>query len=228
MSRPEQITVLLADDNAAIRHSLRTLLNEDGQIHVVGEAKNGREAVAMSGDLSPNVILMDISMPVFNGLEAARQILASRSSPKIIMLSAYDDPEYKDRARDVGAAGFIAKQAFAETLPWAIHEVARGRMLFDPAVTPGGGATSKHSVVRSPTARGVLRSLTTRETRLMQLLAEGFTKRKIAAKLCISAATVERHLANLIAKLGLQSFAKLADYAVASSSVVGGVVLTIT
>jgi DNA-binding NarL/FixJ family response regulator len=114
----KQITILLADDNAPIRQALRTLLDKDARIRVVGEARNGHEAVEMARGSRPGIILMDISMPVINGFEATRQILAERPSTKIIMLSAHVDEEYAERARELGAVGFIAKHMSAENLTW--------------------------------------------------------------------------------------------------------------
>lgn len=116
MKPPGTISVLIADDHPAVRRHVRSLLDGDAGLTVVGEARDGREAAAMARDLRPDVILMDISMPVLNGLEATRRILAAQSSAKVVILSAHDEDEYAVRARDLGAAGFVAKQHFTETL----------------------------------------------------------------------------------------------------------------
>src|SRR5580698_302729 len=123
MKPPKQISVLLIDDHAIVRKGLRSLLNADGQFTIAGEAQNGREGVTMALDLHPDVILMDIAMPVLNGLEAAREILAARRSAKIVILSAHSDDEYIERASSIGVAGFVAKQTSAEILAEAIREV---------------------------------------------------------------------------------------------------------
>jgi DNA-binding NarL/FixJ family response regulator len=223
MKRPRQITVLLADDHAPVRQGLHTLLDRDEAIRVVGEARNGREAVEMAQKFRPDVILMDISMPITNGIEATRQILAERPSAKIVVLSAHVEDEYIDRAKAVGAMGYLAKQMSAEVLTWAVHEVAMGRSLGDP-VKPGGPA-GKGSPGASRTAH---KRLTFRESRILELMAEGFQKARIAEKLHISSSTVEGHFGALMDKLGIASIASLVAYAVASGNVENDVDLLIT
>jgi DNA-binding NarL/FixJ family response regulator len=130
----EKITVLLADDHAIIRQGLCTLLETDGHFKVVAQARNGHEAVVMAQNLWPEVILMDIGMPVLNGLEATRQILAANSAAKVVILSAHSDDEYVECVITVGAAGFLEKQTAAEMLTEAIHEVVKGNRFFSPAI----------------------------------------------------------------------------------------------
>jgi DNA-binding NarL/FixJ family response regulator len=134
VSHLEMITVLLADDNALVRRELCTLLATDGQIKVTGQARNGREAVVMVKTLRPDVILMDISMPVLNGIEATRQILAANPAAKVLILSAHSDDEYIEYLLAVGAVGFLQKQTAHEILTTAIHEVFKGHRLFSPAI----------------------------------------------------------------------------------------------
>jgi DNA-binding NarL/FixJ family response regulator len=134
MTSPKQITVMLAEDHSVVRQGLCALLNADGHFKMVGEAKTGREAVEKAKALRPDVILMDIAMPVLNGLEATRQILAAIPAAKVIILSAHSDDEYIERMTAVGAVGFLEKQTSADVLTKAIREVAKGNNFFSPSI----------------------------------------------------------------------------------------------
>ncbi len=223
MKPPGTISVLIADDHPAVRRHVRSLLGEDAELRLAGEARNGREAASMARALRPHVILMDISMPILNGLEATRQILAGQASAKVVILSAHDEEGYVERARALGAVGFVAKQHFGETLNWVIHEVAQGRTLSDPVTTAGGDPQGRGAAAPARRDR-----LTSRDSVLLRLVAEGSRKRQIAAELRMSLLAVERSLEALMAKLGILTLANLARYAVAAGSVESDVVLTIT
>jgi two-component system nitrate/nitrite response regulator NarL len=138
MKSEKPLTVLLADDKAFVRRNLCALLKADGNFNVVAEAKNGQEAVEMARAAWPDIILMDISMPILNGLEATRRIMAANPAAKVVILSGYDDKEYVERARAVGAAGFLAKQMVSENLATTIRDIAHGRRWFQSV--PGGTA----------------------------------------------------------------------------------------
>jgi DNA-binding NarL/FixJ family response regulator len=228
MKATSQITVLLADDHAPVRQGLRTLLENDREIRVVGEARNGREAVEMARRFRPHVILMDITMPVLNGLEATRRILADRPATKVIVLSAHVEDEYVDRAKAVGAAGYIAKQMSAETLTWAVHEVAAGRGLCDPVGAAGPAGDTGGEPGRGGAPKGGGRRLTFRESEVLEMMAAGVSKMQIAARLRISSASVERHFEALMDKLSVSSIANLVAYALASACVENDVELVIT
>jgi DNA-binding NarL/FixJ family response regulator len=129
-----KITVLLADDHTVVRQGLRALVEAEGDSEVVGQARNGREAVQMALALRPDVILMDISMPVLNGFEATRRILAANPAAKVLILSAHSDEGYIEQAIAVGAAGFLEKQTSAAILVRAIRKVAKGNRFFSPAI----------------------------------------------------------------------------------------------
>jgi DNA-binding NarL/FixJ family response regulator len=129
-----QITVLLADDHSIVRQGLCALLVADGGFKMAGEARNGREAVEMAKALRPDVILMDIAMPMLNGLEATRQILAANPAAKVVILSAHSDDAYIESMNEVGVAGFLEKQTSAEILTKAIREVAKGNTFFSPSI----------------------------------------------------------------------------------------------
>ena len=130
----KKTTVLLVDDNAALRKGLCTLLEEEGQSEVVGQARNGREAVKLAHTLQPDVILMDIAMPILNGFEATLQILSANPAAKVLILSAHSDDAYVDRGVAVGALGFLEKQSASENLAEAIREVAKGSFFISPAI----------------------------------------------------------------------------------------------
>ena len=132
--RSERISVLLADDNTIVRRGLCMLLNASGEFNVVGQARDGLEAVEMAQTLRPDIILMDIAMPVLNGLQATRQILAANSAAKVLVLSAHSDDEYIEYLVAVGAAGFLEKQTSAKDLTKAIHSVVKGHRVFSPAI----------------------------------------------------------------------------------------------
>jgi DNA-binding NarL/FixJ family response regulator len=216
MNDVEKVTVLLADDHGPVRQGLRTLLDKDGVIQVVGEAHNGQEAVELAKRLRPKVILMDISMPLINGLEATRIILAEQPSARIIILSAQVDEEYVNRAKAVGAVGYIAKHKASEILVAAVYEVAMGSTAWYPVGSTAPSLEGNLGNGRNPFGKVKSEPLTAADSALLKLVAEGISKRRMAAIGCMRLATVERRLELLMAKLSILSFAKLAEYAVAS------------
>jgi DNA-binding NarL/FixJ family response regulator len=228
MKTLKQVTVLLADDNAPIRQGLRTQLDKDRGIRVVGEACNGREAVEMARISRPQVILMDISMPIINGLEATRQILAERPGTKVIVLSAHVDDEYVERAKVVGAVGYVAKQMSEERLAGLIRDVSVGRCLCDPVRAAAPVDDEGIDPERSGVPKNKGKRLTIRESEVLELMAGGLPKSQIAARLRIRSTTVERHFGTMMSKLSLRSIAKLVAYAAASSIVENDVDLVIT
>jgi DNA-binding NarL/FixJ family response regulator len=228
MKPSRKVTVLHADDHALVRQGLRAVLDGDAEIRVVGEASDGREVVTMAHRLRPHVILMDISMPGIHGLEATRQILATRPSIKIVVLSAHTEDEYVERARAVGAVGYVAKQISAETLTWVIHEVAAGRSLCYPVTSARPAVEEKGDRERGGAPRNRSKRLTFRESEVLGLMADGLPKTQIAARLRISRASVEGHFGALMAKLSISSIANLFAYAVSFACVENDVELVIT
>jgi DNA-binding NarL/FixJ family response regulator len=227
MNPPKPITVLLAEDHAIVRQGLCALLNTDGSFRVVGEARTGREAVELARALRPDVILMDIAMPVMNGLEATRQILAANPAAKVIILSAHSDDAYIERTSKAGVAGFLEKQTSAEVLTKAIREVAKGGTYFSPAI-----AKRLHHHETKPRDReGFLKAngnrLTSRESEVLQLVAEGSANKQVAAELAISIKTVEKHRQHLMDKLNIHDTAGLTRYAIAAGVIESSVQLTI-
>jgi DNA-binding NarL/FixJ family response regulator len=227
MTTPKPIAVLLAEDHAIVRQGLCVLLNVDGHFRIVGEAKNGREAVDMARVLKPDVILMDIAMPVLNGLEATRQILRANPAAKVVILSAHSDDEYIERMRAAGVAGFLEKQSSAEILTKAIREVARGKTYFSPSIVKRLGYDPGHPRDHDVGAKAGSIRLTSRETEILQLVAEGSANKQVALELGISIKTVEKHRQQLMTKLNIQGTAGLTRYAISLGVIESSVQLTI-
>lgn len=228
MNTSKQITVLLAEDHAIVRQGLAALLKADGQFKMVGEARTGREAVELARTLQPDVILMDIAMPVLNGLEATKQILTANPAAKVLILSAHSDDVYVERMIAAGVAGFLEKQSSAEILTKAIHEIARGKPFFSPAIAKRlandpGKPRDRDGMVKAHGAR-----LTSREAEVLQLVAEGQANKQVAAELGISIKTVEKHRQHLMDKLNIHDTAGLTRYAIAAGVIESSVQLTVT
>jgi DNA-binding NarL/FixJ family response regulator len=227
MIKPKQITVLLAEDHAIVRQGLCSLLRVDSQFAVVGEARTGREAIDMAKALRPDVILMDIAMPVLNGLEATRQVLAENPAAKVIVLSAHSDDEYIERMNAAGVAGFLEKQTSAEVLTKAIREVAGGKTFFSPAIAKRMRESQARPLNRDGLARVNGKRLTHRESEVLQLVAEGSANKQVASELGISIKTVEKHRQHLMDKLNIHDTAGLTRYAIAAGVIESSVQLTI-
>ena len=226
MKSAKPITLLLVEDHAIVRQGMSALLNAEGSFQIVGEAHNGREAVELAPRLRADVILMDIAMPVLNGLEATRQILAANPSARIIILSAHSDDAYIERMIAAGVAGFLEKQSSSDVLSKAINEVAKGNTYFSPAVTKRMQAAIQPRGRDGQAKPGGIR-LTTRECEVLQLVAEGSANKQVAAKLGISIKTVEKHREHLMAKLDIHDTAGLTRYAIAAGVIESSVQLTI-
>jgi DNA-binding NarL/FixJ family response regulator len=227
MSTTQPITILLAEDHAIVRQGLCALLNADGGFKIVGEARNGREAVQLAQTLRPDVILMDIAMPVLNGLESTRQILAENPAAKIVILSAHSDEAYIERMSTAGVAGFLEKQTSAEILTRAITEVSKGRTFFSPSIAkrlgnPADAPRDRDGMIKANASR-----LTSRETEVLQLVAEGAANKQVAAALGISIKTVEKHRQHLMDKLNIHDTAGLTRHAIAEGVVESSVRLKI-
>jgi DNA-binding NarL/FixJ family response regulator len=221
------ITVLLAEDHSVVRQGLCALLNAAGNFTIVGEAQTGREAVQMAQALQPAVILMDIAMPVLNGLEATRQILAANPAAKVLMLSAHSDDVYIERTTAAGAVGFLEKQTSAEILVKAIRAVARGERFLSPAIAKRLQAAAARPRHRGELSGSADSRLTSREAEVLQLVAEGSANKQVASRLAISIKTVEKHRQHLMDKLNIHDTAGLTRYAIAKGIIEGGVQLTI-
>jgi DNA-binding NarL/FixJ family response regulator len=205
MTAAAPITILLAEDHEIVRQGLRALLELTGQFRVMGEARDGREAVKLARDLRPDVILMDIAMPVLNGLEATREILAAKPASRILILSAHADQEYVKRASLAGAAGFILKQTTADKLAKAITEAAHARAVpKHPEKTSGRKDPFKVNSGR----------LTPRESEVLQLVAGGASNKQVGLAMGISIKTVEKHRQHVMDKTRIHDVAGLTRYAI--------------
>jgi DNA-binding NarL/FixJ family response regulator len=196
--------VLLVDDQALMRTGIRIILNSEPGIEVVGEAANGTDGVRLAIELNPDVICMDVQMPVMDGLEATRVLAADdRVTGSILMLTTFDDDEYLFEALDAGASGFLLKTASPEKLVEAVQVVAAGESLLSPAVTRRVIERFSNAS-RGVTERQDLPELTDREVEVLALLARGHSNAEIAAELYVGEATVKTHVSNVLAKLGVR------------------------
>ncbi|MBN1113989.1 MAG: response regulator transcription factor [Oligoflexia bacterium] len=200
------IKVLLAEDHTVVRQGIRSLLESEKDISVIGEAQTGREAVKLAEQLRPSVILMDIGMPLLNGTEATRQILKVLPDCRILILSAHDDSELIEQVYAAGAYGYLLKHNSSDMLAAAIREVYKGKKFFSQSVF------KRLKTILS----GSNLQITSRETEVLQLIAEGLANKQIAYELNISIKTVEKHRQHIMEKLGIHDTAGLTRYAVAN------------
>jgi DNA-binding NarL/FixJ family response regulator len=211
------ITVLLSEDHAIVRQGLRLLLETAEDVQVVGEAENGRQSVAEAQRLRPNVVLMDLAMPLLNGVEATRQIVKAVPSIRVLILSSYSDGHHVREAIQAGAAGYLIKEAAGSDLLSAVHEVHMGHGFFSPLISKGLLIHWRGRDSRSPNTNGA--KLTIREMEVLQLIAEGYASKQIADLLAISEKTTGRHRQTLMDKLDLHKIAALTHYAVSSGMI---------
>lgn len=220
------LRVLLVDDQSLLRSGIRLILSVEDDIEVVGEAANGAEAVALAEQLRPDLVLMDVQMPVMDGIQATTQIVAAGTS-KVVMLTTFDRDDYLFAALQAGASGFLLKNADPDDLVDAVRAVGHGHALLAPEVTlrviAAAAASGQSSAIgRSSEAPGIpapgsaspataprrddprLASLTEREREVLTLLAKGLTNAEIAAALFVGEATVKTHVSNVLMKLGVR------------------------
>lgn len=203
-----KIRILLADDHIVVREGIRYLLESNDNITVVGEVSNGRDAIQKAGDLKPDIVVMDISMPILNGIEATRAIMQQFPKVKVLVLTMYEDRETVRQILKSGAAGCLMKKSAASELFFAIEAVHQGEAYFTPSVSK----VLLEDYVQI-TGDGI-EVLSQRERQILQLVAEGYANREIADLLCISVKTVEGHKENIKKKLGLRDQVDLIKYAI--------------
>jgi DNA-binding NarL/FixJ family response regulator len=208
----DKIRILLVDDHTILREGIRSLLEQQADIEVVAEAENGRQALDLVRQLKPDVVLMDIAMPMLNGIHATEQIHRERRCTQVLILTYHENEDYIRQALAAGASGFLLKDTSATELIRAIRSVHRGESILSPAVT--------RLVIEDYLRWGDIQpkntsnGLTPRENEVLQLIAEGNTNKEIAEILCLSVKTVQAHRSNLMKKLDLHDKAALIKYAI--------------
>ena len=204
--------ILLVDDHVVVRQGIKALFSDEPDLEIVGEADDGRAALQSVSELEPDVVLMDISMPGLNGIEATRQIRQNNPEVKVVVLSMHSNEEYVFQVLRAGASGYVLKQSDSSEVLTAIRAALAGGSFLSPPIS----RTVIDDYVRRAEARGGdddLELLTSREREVLQLLAEGLSNREIAEQLSISIKTVETHRSNMMNKLGVGSKTELVKYA---------------
>ena len=197
------IRILLADDHVMVREGTRRILEKEVDLQVVAEASDGREAVVLTEREHPDVAVIDISMPVMNGIEATKEIKRIAPQTAVLVLTAYDDDEYVFAILEAGAAGYLLKNARGSEVIDAVRRVHEGESVLHPAIAKKLLQRISHD--RAPTAAGVGESLTERELTVLRLAGQGLSNREIADSLVVSPRTVQSHMANIFSKLGVGS-----------------------
>jgi two-component system, NarL family, response regulator NreC len=198
----DKVRILLVDDHAVVREGIKRLIDTQADIELVGEASDGREALQKAGELRPDIVMMDVSMPHLNGIEATRQMKALAPSTKILALTVHEDEAYVREFLRAGATGYLLKRASTEELVRAVRAIAGGDVYIDPRVAQ----TLVNTIMQreSPRAARPL-DLSEREAEVMRLIALGYANKEIAAQLALSVKTVETYKARSMEKMGLKS-----------------------
>ncbi len=205
--------VIIAEDRTLVREGLRLLVTSDGQYEIVGEAEDGYAAIKIAQELQPDLILMDLSMPRMNGMDAIREIKKCCPATRILVLTVHDTEEFIIASLEAGADGYILKDANKSELMMAMQNVIDGKPFLSPGIS--------HTIINrylgkqpAPKARPLLQLLTHREREILKLIAEGYRNREIGKLLCISVNTVEKHRENIMHKLGVHNISGLTAFAI--------------
>ena len=198
----EAVRVLLADDQRLMREGLRTLLELEPGLAVVGEAGDGAEALARDAELRPDVVLMDVRMPVLDGVEATRRLCAEFPGARVIILTTFDDDEYVFEGLRAGALGYLLKDVSIQELAEAIRTVMAGGVLIQPSVARKVVAEFARLRPAAPSQTGLAEALSEREVEILRLLAGGLTNREIAERLFLAEGTVKNYVTNILGKIG--------------------------
>lgn len=204
--------VLIADDHKIVRDGLRTLLEKSSEIEVVAEAEDGRTAVDLAKELSPDVVIMDVAMPDLNGIEATRKIMAEHTGAKVVALSMHSDRRFVAEMLKAGASAYLLKDCAFEELVTAIKTVTKNKVYLSPGIA--GVVIENYIRQAVKTEPSAFSLLSDREREVLQLMAEGKTTKEIASHLRVSIKTVETHRMNIMTKLNIHSVAELTKYAI--------------
>lgn len=206
------VTIVIADDHKLMREGLSSLLGQQGDIIVVGQANNGREAVQLTERLGPDVVVMDVSMPDLNGIDATRQIISRKPRTKVIALSMHSDRQFVAEMFRAGASGYLLKDSAFDELASAIRAVAKNQTYIAPKIS--GFSLEEYTSNNSGGEPLVFPRLSDREREVLQMISEGKATKEIAAELHLSAKTVETHRQHLMDKLDMYSVAELTKFAI--------------
>jgi two-component system response regulator NreC len=207
----KKLRILLADDHKMVREGLRLLIDSQPDMHVVGEAANGREVLRQARELKPDVVIMDLSMPELNGLQATEALKRAQPELKVVALTAHEDESYLRQLCKVGAAGYVLKRSAGDELVKAIGVVAKGGIYFEPSLA--GQALARQMTTGSAAGQAGSGELSEREKEVLILLAWGYTNKEIAAELRLSGKTVETYKVRIGEKLGLRSRTEMVQHA---------------
>ena len=207
-----KLRIILAEDHETIRDGLKLLVNARSDMEVIGEADNGRKALQLADEFSPDVVVMDISMPELNGLQATKKLKDKCPKVRVLILTRHTEPGYLQELLQAGASGYVLKQSKSEELIRAILAVAAGQTYLDPAVTERAVTQLRES--GQDTRKVPNANLTAREADVLRLIALGYVNKEVAARLNLSVKTVEAHKSNAMNKMGMKSRVDIVRYAV--------------
>jgi DNA-binding NarL/FixJ family response regulator len=211
--KQKPIEIVISDDHTIVRQGLRKLLEDEDCLKITGEAMNGREAVTIVHRLKPDVVIMDIAMPVLNGIEAARQIKQSTLKTKVIILSMHDHTRYIRELLSIGVSGYLLKNAVSNDIIKAIKKAVKGETYLSPSIS--SRVIEDYVGMNQKTSQDELyNTLTNREREVFQMMVEGHTTKKISEMLCLSPSTIKSHRSNIMGKLKMDNISKLIQYAI--------------
>lgn len=205
------IKILLADDHTILREGLKSLLSTEPDIEIIGEVSNGYDAIAVAGRIKPDIVLMDIGMPVMNGIEATKKLKEQYPEIKVLILTQYDSQEYLFTVLSAGASGYVLKRTASSELVWAIKTVHEGLAYLSPVMTQ---TLIREYLKTKDTSSKTKDVLTPREQEVLKLIAEGLTNQEIADTLVLSLKTVQTHRAHIMEKLNFHDRTELVKYAI--------------
>ncbi|WP_457553342.1 response regulator transcription factor [Desulfobacula sp.] len=211
--KQKPIEIVIADDHTIVRQGLRKLLEEEECLKITGEAMDGHQAIQKVFELEPDVIIMDIAMPVLNGIEASRQIKQSALKTKVIILSMHDHTRYIRELLSIGVSGYLLKNAVSHDIIKAIKAAVKGETYLSPAIS--SRVIEDYVGMNQKTSQDELYdTLTNREREVFQMMVEGYSTKKISEILCLSPSTIKSHRSNIMGKLKMENISKLIQYAI--------------